>query len=110
LSGTSPHDISTRGDDDETLFRNHVALAVDPSIRGWGSPGVVGFDVAGSESTRAPRELRDLFEEIFRQCVKIAIHAGETESAENIWEAVCHLNAERIGHGLKLWDHPELLA
>jgi adenosine deaminase len=44
-----------------------------------------------------------------QQCLRITIHAGETESAENIWEAVYHLSADRIGHGLKLTEHPELL-
>jgi adenosine deaminase len=32
----------------------------------------------------------------------ITVHAGETQSAESIWQAVYSLHAERIGHGLKL--------
>lgn len=88
----------------------HVRLATDPLVRCWTSPSVVGFDVAGSESTRSPRQLREKFEEIFRSCVKITIHAGETEPAKNIWEAVYHLNADRIGHGLRLREYPVLLA
>ena len=34
----------------------------------------------------------------------ITIHAGETSTAKNIWEAVYYLNADRIGHGLQLLE------
>ncbi len=89
-------------------FAEHVALAaVDDD---GPSPRVLGFDVAGKESTRSPMELRGRFEPLFRRCRKITIHAGETEPVDRVWEAVYHLNADRIGHGLKLLDHPELLA
>lgn len=41
--------------------------------------------------------------------INITIHAGETESVDSIWQAVYHLSAERIGHGLRLNDKPELV-
>ncbi|WP_169709632.1 CRISPR-associated ring nuclease [Deferrisoma camini] len=99
--------IGTRHKDPEK-FATHVALAT--ADHDGQSPRVVGFDVAGDESTKSPKELRDRFEPLFRRCRKITIHAGETEPVERVWEAVYHLNADRIGHGLKLLDHPELLA
>ena len=68
-----------------------------------------GFDLAGNESIKAPEELRQSFISIMRECYNITIHAGETESVESIWQAVYHLNAERIGHGLHLLDNSELL-
>lgn len=70
---------------------------------------LAGIDLAGSEGARKPSELRAYFMPFLQQCLRITIHAGETESAENIWEAVYHLSADRIGHGLKLTEHPELL-
>lgn len=70
---------------------------------------LAGIDLAGSEDARSPSELRAYFMPFLKQCLRITIHAGETESAENIWEAVYHLSADRIGHGLKLIEHPELL-
>ncbi len=39
----------------------------------------------------------------------ITIHAGENVDVKSIWEAVYHLNAERIGHGLTLMENPELM-
>lgn len=70
---------------------------------------IAGIDLAGDESSTAPGELRELFMPLLKRCMRITIHAGETEGAESIWEAVYHLSAGRIGHGLKLLDKPELL-
>lgn len=68
-----------------------------------------GFDLAGDETQKSPKELRDVFLPIMADCSNITIHAGETVSEQNIWEAVYHLNAERIGHGLTLKDNPKLV-
>jgi adenosine deaminase len=68
-----------------------------------------GFDVAGAEQVRRPSEIRNAFIDILKACHPITIHAGETESAENIWEAVYELNADRIGHGLSLHQNKALL-
>lgn len=69
----------------------------------------VGFDLAGAENVRSPKELREAFESLHKRCLNLTIHAGETASADSIWEAVYHLSADRIGHGLKLQEQPELL-
>lgn len=68
-----------------------------------------GFDLAGDESAKSPKEVREQFLEIMKDCYNITIHAGETAPAENIWEAVYYLTAERIGHGLKLIEKEDLM-
>ena len=68
-----------------------------------------GFDLAGNEESAKPIEVRDHFLDVMKDCNNITIHAGETAPSENIWEAVYHLNAERIGHGLKLIENKELM-
>lgn len=70
---------------------------------------LVGVDLAGTEAAQNPAALRDCFMPFLRECVRITIHAGETESVENIWEAVYFLSADRIGHGLRLLERPELI-
>ena len=70
----------------------------------------VGFDLAGAEGIREPSELRHAFLPLMRQCVSLTIHAGETEDSGSVWEAVYHLNADRIGHGLSLKDDPDLMS
>lgn len=68
-----------------------------------------GFDLAGDEQSARPNEVRDMFLEVMKDCNNITIHAGETDTSESIWEAVYHLTAERIGHGLKLIENEELM-
>jgi adenosine deaminase len=84
----------------------HIELAsqcMDKGLR-----DIVGFDLAGNESSMEPRRLREAFLSVMEKCLRITIHAGETVSAESIWQALYHLNADRIGHGLTLWEKPEL--
>jgi len=69
----------------------------------------VAMDLAGVEGGRTPEELRQAFLPLMRECRNLTIHAGETEPAESIWQAVYHLNADRIGHGLSLRRSPELM-
>lgn len=67
-----------------------------------------GFDLAGDESQGKPEEFRQAFLRIMNYCANITIHAGETVNSESIWQAIYHLNAERIGHGLSL-ENDEIL-
>ncbi len=69
---------------------------------------LLGLDLAGAEGTQRPEELARHFVPAFRECLRITIHAGEGESAENIWQAAYHLHADRIGHGLTLLENPRL--
>jgi adenosine deaminase len=69
---------------------------------------LLGLDLAGAEGTQRPEEIAEHFVPAFRECLRITIHAGEGESAENIWQAAYHLHADRIGHGLTLLANPRL--
>jgi adenosine deaminase len=80
----------------------HVELAEDMlKNRKKITVPLVGFDLAGNEKFRAD-EFTSAFKPLFKRCMHITVHAGETQSAESIWQAVYSLHAERIGHGLKL--------
>ncbi|RKX80189.1 MAG: hypothetical protein DRP87_00485 [Spirochaetes bacterium] len=70
---------------------------------------ILGVDLAGDETSLAPANLREHFLRFMDRCMHITIHAGENQVAGNIWEAVYHLSAERIGHGLTLSYKPELM-
>ena len=68
-----------------------------------------GIDLAGTEGDAAPKDVRKAFLPLLERCLHITIHAGETESVDNIWQAVYYLSADRIGHGLCLLDNPALI-
>jgi len=68
-----------------------------------------GFDLAGNESVQNASAMREAFMSMMEKCMHFTIHAGENEPVASIWEAVYHLNAERIGHGLTLKDNPALM-
>ncbi|MDT8380465.1 MAG: CRISPR-associated ring nuclease [Desulfotignum sp.] len=83
-----------------------ISLAQDNSVF---KDHFSGFDLAGAESAKKPEDLRQAFLPLMEQCVQFTIHAGEDEPVENIWQAVYHLSADRIGHGLSLLEKPDLM-
>jgi adenosine deaminase len=102
--------IASRHGKMETV-KKHIELAQNmltknAEFKNW----FAGFDLAGAEAAKSPEEFRELFLPLMERCINITIHAGEGEDAENIWKAVYHLNADRIGHGLTLKDKPELMS
>lgn len=73
---------------------------------------LVGFGIGGIEAGRAPftSVIRDVFAAARAAGLRSVPHAGETSGAETVWEAVEHLHAERIGHGIRSLDDPLLVA
>jgi aminodeoxyfutalosine deaminase len=73
---------------------------------------LVGFGIGGIEAGRAP--YRDVIRDVFAAAAAAGLHcvphAGETTGPETVWEAITHLHAERIGHGISSMDDPLLIA
>jgi adenosine deaminase len=72
--------------------------------------GVVGFDIAGGESGHAAGPHRHAFEIAARGHLGTTAHAGEAAGPESIAEAIFECRANRIGHGTRLCEDPELMA
>jgi adenosine deaminase len=70
--------------------------------------GFLGFDIAGDEVKRWPGSLREYVLPLLELCIPVTVHAGEVTTARQMWEAVYHLGAERLGHGLQLDKNPRL--
>ena len=66
--------------------------------------GVVGFDIAGSESGNPPSRHLDAFRIVAQANSHITIHAGEAFGLPSIWEALQICGAERLGHGVRIVD------
>jgi adenosine deaminase len=72
--------------------------------------GVVAFDLAGGEAGRPPGNHRAAFDVAAGGLLGITVHAGEAAGAQSIAEAVHLCHANRIGHGTRLYESPDLQA
>ena len=71
--------------------------------------GVVGFGVGGDEAAGPAGWFKDVFAFARDNGLAILPHAGETVGPESVWAAL-NVGAQRIGHGIRAADDPELMA
>lgn len=71
--------------------------------------GVVAFDLAGAEYNYPAKKHRDAFFTVINANMAATIHAGEAYGAESIHQALHYCRANRIGHGTRLFEDPELM-
>jgi len=71
--------------------------------------GVVAFDLAGAEYNYPAKKHREAFYKVVNANVAATIHAGEAYGPESIHQALHYCNANRIGHGTRLFEDPELM-
>ena len=74
------------------------------------SHAVVGIGLGGDERRAPPEEFRDLYRRARSEGLHTTIHAGETVGPESIWAALRKLKTDRIGHGLRATEDPDLVA
>ncbi len=71
--------------------------------------GVIGLSIGGDEEQGPP----ELFAEIFARAraagLHLTAHAGEVRGPESIWGAIRALGVQRIGHGIRAVEDPELV-
>ncbi|MEW9702058.1 adenosine deaminase [Paenibacillus sp. SI8] len=93
-------------------MRNHSCsnnLEVVQAAAKYVGKGVVAVDLAGDEASYPPEFFREVFAESRRLGIPVTIHAGEAAGAVNVYEAVAHLGAVRIGHGVRLKENTSIL-
>ncbi|WP_083751950.1 adenosine deaminase [Saccharothrix sp. ALI-22-I] len=71
--------------------------------------GTVGFGLGGFEADAPRRAFREAFTIARDADLHCVPHAGETTGPDQVREALDHLHAERIGHGINAANDPELL-
>jgi adenosine deaminase len=72
--------------------------------------GVVALGLGGPEQGHPPEPFAPLFERGRAAGLHSAPHAGEHAGPSSIWGALRALGAERIAHGVRAIEDPELLA
>ena len=70
--------------------------------------GVVAFDLAGAEKGNPASAHAEAFRYARENNLAVTVHAGEGDGPESIREAVHACGANRIGHGTRLIEDPDL--
>jgi len=69
----------------------------------------LGLGLGGPEVGFPPELFTEVYEEARRSGLRVVAHAGETVGPESVWGAIRALKSERIGHGVRSVEDPELM-
>jgi adenosine deaminase len=69
----------------------------------------IGLGLGGREAEYPAELFRETFAEAKRRGLHVVAHAGEVAGPASIWGALDLLDAERIGHGIRCLEDPELV-
>jgi adenosine deaminase len=68
-----------------------------------------GIDIAGNEAGYPARLFAPAYNRAREAGLRLTAHAGEAAGPESVWDAIRHLGAERIGHGVRAAEDPRLM-
>jgi adenosine deaminase len=71
--------------------------------------GIVGLDLAGNEAEFSAEPFSGILREARQEGLNITIHAGEWGGADNVAEAIQEIGAQRIGHGVRVMENPDVI-
>ena len=72
--------------------------------------GLVGITLGGSEHQFPPAQFEQVYRTARDRGLRLSVHAGEALGPQSVWDALRILGAERIGHGIRSIEDPELVA
>ncbi|MDK2981595.1 MAG: adenine deaminase [Chloroflexota bacterium] len=70
---------------------------------------IIGVGLDSSEKDRPPSLFAEVYKQARAQGYRSVAHAGEEGPAEYVWEALRLLGSQRIDHGVRSVEDPELL-
>ena len=94
-----------RGEGNEAQNEETLALAKKYLVE---DGGVVAMDLAGAEALYPTEKYRELFAKAKELGVPFTMHAGEAAGPESVRHAI-EYGASRIGHGVRIFEDPELV-
>jgi adenosine deaminase len=85
--------------------REAISLAIQNKYN-----GISGVDLAGNEVNFPAIPFAGILQEAHQEGLGILIHAGEWGGPEHIREAIELFKADRIGHGVRVIEDPEVVS
>jgi len=70
---------------------------------------VIGIGMGGDERSAATAAFAGPYREARRLGLRTTVHAGEFDGPRSVWQAIEVLETERIGHGVRSVEDPELV-
>jgi len=70
---------------------------------------VIGIGMGGDETSAPTGAFAGAYREARRLGLRTTVHAGEFDGPRSVWEAIEVLEVERIGHGVRAVEDPELV-
>jgi len=95
---------------DRNLNQEDAGKSMDFIIQNKDS--FIGVDLANDETKYPPEPFIDLFQKALSHGLKVTIHSGESPvptSAENVRTSISKLGATRIGHGVMIHAHEDIM-
>ena len=89
-------------------FGANAAMKVAVHAAKLQKQGVVAFGIGGDELAVPTANFRAAYDYARNQGLHVTMHAGEIGGPELVREAIDHLGAERIGHGIAVMHDPAL--
>jgi adenosine deaminase len=94
------------------LIRDHgpeIGMKRLDEVTPYLGKGVIGIGIGGSEQLFPAGPYAEVYKEARRRGFRLTAHAGEVAGAESIRSAIEDLGAERIGHGVRAYEDPEVV-
>jgi len=91
---------------------NYTGFASDPTVEmalAWQDQGVVALGLGGNEAGAPPEPFAHAFDVARAGGLHSVPHVGEVAGPESVWGALRALGAERIGHGVRSIEDPDLV-
>lgn len=95
------------------LIRNHgpdVGIQRLEEVTPFLGKGVIGIGLGGSEQKFPADPFAHVYKEARRRGFRLTAHAGEAVGPDSIWAALRKLRCERIGHGVRAKEDPQLIS
>ncbi len=97
--------VSVNRHESVQLAEEVVALAIDRL-----NQSLVGLDLAGNEADFPAAPFASILRSARQAGLRLTIHAGEWSGAANVRQAIEEFGAERIGHGVRVLEDPNVVA